>query len=377
MTTPISLGDVPLETLERILDFLDAEEAPSSCSLLVEPSKSIYRSEIQPLKCLSLTCAAMRKIIIPRLFGHLVLKIHVQVGDQEGPTRPADIDSPMCFFNSYRSLLYIKTVVIEFILLTSVGQTEINKGFAAQICGRVMDTLKPQTLRILTPPSLMPYLAIDGYSVPSQDEGWAFDAPLHVLSCERSSESPPGSQVISHQDELCGGRWFCWSSMILNEGSSIKCYSSYEYFHKRPPSLLRSRHVQRLFRWNLSETLRKFEYIAIFPIAPHIREAFRVLQNLHCLEVLSVQFGPHASSEVLSNVERLGKCQLSDLWMEFRECYVEALRFVSEMSTVHRLNTFRPLDWSQYASQIPAGVEEYMPDWTFDGSCFSKPITED
>ena len=365
-----SLKDLPVELVELVIDLLDAE-SPSSRSLLQEPSSQINRSAIQPLKFLSVTCRSLRKLTLPILFKHMVLNIHVQYDKLINPYRRTDITDAVDFIARARLQTRIKTVVVEFILLTSNGRTDLNEGFASNVCSQIMDLLEPQALTIVMPPSLTPYLAMDGYLGPDQDDGWAFDIPIQVLTCRRTSSNPAlqNGQIISRQQECWEGPW---SSVTINEASSVSVYSSYEYYLKRTPSFFRSRHTQRLLRWDWSKTLRHFEYIAIFPTAPHICEVFKVLRNLHCLEVLSVQFGPHESSDIMSNQVRLGKCQISDLWMEFGECYVEAFRFASEMRVAHELRTFEILDWPEYKHQIyhnngNTQLEEYMQGWHLDG----------
>ena len=375
--TPKTLGDLPLELVERIVDFLDVEEKPSSRSIRQEPSSAIIYSDTQPLKCLSTTCRSLRKLTMDKLFKFMVLKMYAQMDIQMDPYRRTEIKEFMNFVARNRLHLRVQSVVVQFILQTSMGQIDLNEGFAGHVCSQIMDLLEPETLTIVTPPSIMPYLAADGYLGPDQADDWAFDTPLHVLTCTRPSKLPTSETgwIMSRQQGSWEGPW---SSITLNEGSSIKVYSSYEYYLKRTPSLFRSRSFQRLIRWNWSSTLRSFEYIAIFPIAPHIHEAFRILRSLDLLEVLSVQFAPHGSSDIISDNERIGKCQISDLWMEFYDCYVEALRFVSEMSNNFQMKMFRSLDWSDYCTRemIKPELEEYLQDWTLDGNCWTKPIEQ-
>ena len=365
-----SLKDLPVELVELVIDFLDAE-SPSSRSLRQEPSSQLCRSAIQPLKCLSVTCRAIRKLTVPILFKYMVLNIHVRFDSLINPYRRTDITDAVDFISRASLQTHIKTVVVELILLTSNGRTNLNEGFASNVCSQIMDLFEPQALTIVMPPSLTPYLAMDGYLGPDQDDGWAFNIPFQVLTCRRTSSNPAfqDGHIISRQQGCWEGPW---SSVVINEASFVSVYSNYEYYLKRTPSFFRSRHTQRLLRWDWSKTLRHFEYIAIFPIEPHIREVFRVLRNLHCLEVLSVQFGPHESSDIMSNQARLGKCQISDLWMEFGECYMEAFCFASEMRAAHELRTFENLDWPEYEHQIyhnnrKAQLEEYMQGWHLDG----------
>lgn len=365
---PGSLGHLPVEIIDSIINFLDHEQRPSSRTLRHEPSVAICESEVAPMKCLSGTCHSLRKLIFPKLFQFLVLRIHVRIDNQVDPYRRADVDDVVRFIARHRML--VKSVVAIFTSRTTVFPTEVNKGFAARLCSQIKEQFEPEILTIAIPPSIIPYLAIGGHLIPSQDESWAFDIPLHVLSFSRTPGQPNRAQEHSN---LHGACWDSqWTSLTLNEGSSIKAYSSYEYYLKRPPSLFGSRHMQRLLRWNWSNTLHNLEYIAIFPIATHIRQVISALRSLHSLEVLSVQFGPHESSTIMSNFERLGKCDIPDLWMEFRECYVEIFRFIGEMS-IASLRAFKSLDWSQYSSQIVNMPEEFIPNWTLDIGYWTKP----
>jgi len=375
-TPPKIFGDLPLELVERIIDVLDARESPSSRALWQEPSSAVTHADIQPLKGLSRTCHSLRSLIVDRLFQTAVLNVDVQLNRK----MHLHWKSELCAFQDFlaRNKLshHLQSVVVQFIVQTPTGRKiHLNKGFAGHICSTIMHLHKPETLTVIIPPSLMPYLAPHGYPGPEHDDAWASNTSPHVLTCVRSSESPTMQTDFNLHPHL--ELWKVhYSSITLNEASSIRMYGSYEYSFKKPLSLFDSRHFQLLIQREWHCWLREFGYIAIFPVALHVHKMFWILRDLHRLEVLSVRFAPTASNTIFSDPPQIGRRHVSKLWVDFRECYWEALEFVRDMSLSHRLKLFRSLDWQNYAGTIKSDVEVFLQEWTFCGDSWSKPTRE-
>lgn len=353
-------GDLPLELVEQIIGVLDTRETPSFRALRQEPSSAITRADIQPLKCLSRTCHSLRSLIVHRLFQTAVLNVDIQLSTK----MQLHWKSEPCAFRDFltRNKLphHLRSVVVQFNVRTPMGpKVRLNKGFAAHVCSTIERLYKPETLKVVIPPALIPYLAPHGYPRPEHDDAWSSNSSSHVLTCVRSSESatmPINSHLHPHSG-LWKGRY---SSITLNEGSSIDMCDSYKYYLKKPPSLFSSRQFQ------LSTWLREFTYIAIFPVYSHVSDIFGNLYYLDRLEILSVQF---ARAGFLSDLPLTGKPPFADPWEDFYRCYRVALRFAHRMSLRHRLRLFQSLDWHKHAEKIEAETREYLPEWTcHDGS---------
>ena len=117
---------------------------------------------------------------------------------------------------------------------------------------------------------------------------WAFNSHYHVLSLSRTSGSVthPGNLVSavsllsSHDQGIAGSPipsdLFSirdWTSLLVNEGSFVPVYSTYEFFHYSLPTLLPVILSPKDSSFTgLQKTLRSFSYIGTFPLSRHIRD---------------------------------------------------------------------------------------------------------
>jgi len=218
-TPPKSFGDLPLELVEQIIDVLDTGETPSSRALRQEPSSAITHADIQPLKCLSRTCHSLRSLTVDRLFQTAVLNVDVHLDKKMHLHRKPELCAFQDFLARHRLSHRLRSVVVQFIVQTPMGRRiDLNKGFAGSLCSEIVHLHEPQTLTIIIPPSLMPYLAPHGHPGPEYDPTWDFHAPSHVLTCVRSSGSP-AMQMDSNMHHYSGLWKDRYSSIILNEAS--------------------------------------------------------------------------------------------------------------------------------------------------------------
>ena len=79
----------------------------------------------------------------------------------------------------------------------------------------------------------------------------------------------------------------------------------------------------------------------------HMIRVLDQLKELHNLQTFTTRLTPHETSSILSDPDRIGKCQLADLWMELEESYAMVANFVQFMGENHSLEEFRPLDCIQ------------------------------
>lgn len=365
ITGRIGLGHLPTELIQRIVFFLDSDQGPSSQKLCREPSSSLVASEHRPLKCLSLTCHSLRYLVISSLFRFTSIEIVV-----DDFLSRATLKNFLDF--AAKNRLRIRSVATWFVLQGSSPEFS-HFSFAAGICSGIVHALEPVTLTIIAPPIVLPQLSFHSHRSVRPVDDWAFDAPLHVLNYSRTSTE----QARAKRDHVAlrsGGWESSWSSTTLNEGSSIKVYGSYEYYLKTAPSVFTYSPFSGPMPW--SDSLRSFTYIAVFPTSTHVRKIYENIGSLHNLQDLSVQFAPTEESSILSDPERIGKCQISDCWMEFHECLLRTLRFASAQSSVHKLTTLTFLDWCRYdtATSIMPDLVNYLRDWTSENDgCWKKP----
>ncbi len=301
-----------------------------------------------------------------RLFQTAVLNVDVQLNSKMRLHWNSELSAFQDFLARYKLSRHLRSLVVQFIVQTPMcHKIDLNKGFAGHICSTIMHLHKPETLTVIIPPSLMPYLVSHGYLGLADVDAWISNAPPHVLTCTRSTESPIMQTDVKLHPHL--GLWKdCYSSITLSEAST-RIYGPYYQYPNNPPSLFGSRQLQLLIKRDWHCWLREFGYIAMFPIILHVHKIFGILRDLHCLEVLVVQFAPTKSNTIFSDSD----------FGDFTKCYREALQFVREMSLSHRLKLFRSLDWRNYAGTIKPDVEVYLQDWTLSGDSWRKPTRED
>ncbi|KAK3936453.1 hypothetical protein QBC46DRAFT_419216 [Diplogelasinospora grovesii] len=110
-----------------------------------------------------------------------------------------------------------------------------------------------------------------------------------------------------------------WTHLLLNEGSSTRVYKTYEFFLKRPPSILGALLGCEEAPNNtplIPPTLKSMSYVAIFPLSYHFNTLVAFLPRI---DHLFVQLVPRNS--ILQDREEMRNVDPSDLWMERNSCY--------------------------------------------------------
>jgi len=110
-----------------------------------------------------------------------------------------------------------------------------------------------------------------------------------------------------------------WTHLLINEGSSTRVYKTYEFFLRRPPSILgallgceEAPNDKPL----IPPTITSMSYIAIFPLSSHFQSLVTFLPRL---DKLYVQLVPR--NDILHDRDEMRNVQPSDLWMERNTCY--------------------------------------------------------
>jgi hypothetical protein len=105
----------------------------------------------------------------------------------------------------------------------------------------------------------------------------------------------------------------------------MRVYRTYEFYHKRPPSILgallgseESPNDTPL----IPNTVKSMAYVGIFPLSSHFNT---LVQHLPRLEKLFVQLVPR-DRDLLTSKEEMRSINPSDLWMERNTCYSHILR---------------------------------------------------
>jgi len=144
-----------------------------------------------------------------------------------------------------------------------------------------------------------------------------------------------------------------WNSLLLNEGSSIRAYATYEWWQREVPSV--SRHPHQAFPYSdkckilpdlvgvdtpdnealISPTIRDMSYIGMFPFSSH----FSCLVNhLPRLDRLYTQLVPR--SDILQDHAKMSQVEAEDLWMERNGSYANLMR---ELFNAPPVNNYKHL----------------------------------
>ena len=301
-----SLLSLPPELFEQIISVLTEGETLSTKLLHEEPSDAMLQSVYHPLKDFSLACHATRQLCIPSLFS--AIRVDIEKADEF--LRFADTNS---LFSRVHSLLLYPG-------LSPQTQDFSNRNIWLPMV-RIIDSALPSVVTVVFTTSL--FQKIVPYELHLSDE-WVFRIPCQVLQLRMPRDqvalSKPSRQALESQNLFQIREW---THCTFNQGSSIKGYSSYEYFLKKVPSIFNPRNYFEISRKMTDggfANLTSLDYIAIFPIN-HMYSFSECIGSMKKLKCLRVQFAPTLSNNVLDDPVAMGKCQHGDLWLELEHCY--------------------------------------------------------
>jgi len=301
----MQLLELPNEILSRIISFFDTP-SPSDASLLQKPSvcwdshdgdspagQCPSHTHITPLKQLSLTSGLVRALTLPILFKHCVLQ-------------PQCLDGFLSCLWKHDLVQRVSSLVVQ----VPGPYSHHHPAWWARLLNQVPAT----RLTIVAPPEVFTELA--GLCSWSTD-AWAFDMAVQVLRFDQSAEAARTEIDEDNLPNFLVAR--PWQDMVINEGSSLMAYTTYEFFLRRTPSLLTALHFHdstpgdRLFAQLLS-----FDFIAIFPFYNHVDEVLKCIRKMTRLERLFVKLCPEPDSTVLRDGIELagGHMDVNDPWNE-------------------------------------------------------------
>lgn len=339
-----SFLDSPAPSDERLHDQPHAH-------MLKEPDLSS-----QNLKNLSLVSKQWRATVLPLLFRNAIWYLDqsdLSLVDLEQSSGPHSMIPLLSFVRDNNLTSYVKTLTLVVVKSTRVRSTggggiEINRSGDSETspdpfgplnrAGRerdmvfnqdtnwlwnlIFDLLDPLRFTIIASPrtlaSLLARMLFLG-------DAWSFYQSHHVLSLSRSQtkvaspdkefevgdtneeeeESTSHAPASAAQSSLSSSiplpakRIPCdlftirpWKALLLNEGSSTRVYKTYEYYHRRPPSMLGALLGAEEFPNDeplIPSTIRDLSYVGIFPLSTHFNT---LVQNLPRVDRLFVQLVP-------------------------------------------------------------------------------------
>ena len=374
------MDKLPTELKLQILSYLDAEP-PSVERFEEEPSLETWtRARIQPLKALSLSSRGWRQLVIPQLYNNFRLHLGTIYSGSEHFTKPFALDESIeALPNVQRLKAFIansnlqKHITSLFVYSDKEWPQEIIHSETGKDCkyegGKFWSAILPlmphlQRLVVLASPPTIAFLI---QILVNMDDAWAFDMPLKGImlgkapqNVGKESASHCSDHAVASQRRLFGGSYgndvldlYAWRRVSINEGSSLKAYSTYEYFHKQPPAIFCGLMAPVLNAVEVQE-LMHVTYFAIFPFADHFKLFFSYLPDLlRSLRSLSVQLAPLPASRLIEDPERVGKAQLGDCWLELERSYLHLGRRIGKLTSSRHsefssFRRFESLDYGHY-----------------------------
>ncbi|KAI0521953.1 hypothetical protein F5B22DRAFT_594836 [Xylaria bambusicola] len=344
---------VPTEILLQVFEYLDSP-APSETHLHDEPGLELLTTQPggprPPLKAVSLVSRSWRSLSLPRLFRHVLWKPNVY-SLSAFTLNPI----PLLRFLSENDLAHrviTFTLVIDFHDPAAVDHQvapRIRTADLEWLWDQIFSVIDPLRFTIFSRPTTLAALLSCMLYL---NDAWFFDIPYHILSFSRSSrqvktgsDGPPSgtstdtrssmpaisstSRCLATDSRQVACPLFTirpWTSLLLNEGSSTKVYRVYEFYLRRPPSILGALLGCEEYPNNvplIPPSVVDFNYIAIFPLASHFQ---MLLEHLPRINRLFVQLQARPESGILENGDEMRHIDPNDLWLERDTSYTVLMR---------------------------------------------------
>ncbi|KAF6827176.1 F-box domain-containing protein [Colletotrichum plurivorum] len=346
----LTVDDLPNEILAQVFSYLD-RPAPSDSKLHDQPSSIMLQNLFfeRDLKTTSTICRRWRAVVLPLLFRHVVwtfdrfeLPLMEETGD------PASAIDLLTFLRENNLFSYVKTLTmfVEDAMggLSTQGASNVElmeTGFASKasysedynwLWRTLFAHVDPMRLTIISSPQVLARLLSRMLFL---GDAWNFDMPQHILSLSRkdkksvtakdkektTASSSRQTSEIPHQMYVPCDLFTIrpWQALLLNEGSSTRAYKTYEYYLKRPPSILGALLGAEEFPNDeplIAPSIRDLSYVGIFPLSSHFNT---LVQNCPRLDRMFVQLVPR--NDVLNDAEEMRNIDISDLWMERNSAY--------------------------------------------------------
>jgi hypothetical protein len=349
MASKTAIADLPNELLAYIFSFLDLP-APSTTRLHDQPSPDLLRLDQsqRSLKNASLVSHLWRAVALPLLFKHVLwyldawdfpsLFSSIQDGDAPPPLRflrgkglRGDwVESFVVILEDSKGGYPDVTIKFLDLDLSGMDETLAYGRDYNWLWDAIFEDVDPLRFTLIARPRLMAMVL--SRSLFLGDE-WSFTSAEHVLSLTRPDRAlpptcapdpgPRPSSTTSSSSSSSSHLFACrpWTGVLLNEGSQTRVYKTYEFFLKRPPSILAALLGAEQTSPNndplLGPYVSNLSYVAIFPLSSHFRTLVANLPPR--LDRLFVQLVPR--NDILTDRREMKHIDANDLWMERNTAY--------------------------------------------------------
>ncbi|RYP74148.1 hypothetical protein DL771_003206 [Monosporascus sp. 5C6A] len=405
---PITIGDMPPEVMLHIFDFVaGAAPSVGSLHEQPTVSLLDGECGSQNLKRASLVSRAWRSLALPLLFRHVLWRPRV-TSLSAFTLNPIPLlrfleENELVANHHHRSGGGVETftLVVNFVedgwgagddahphahrhSRTGIGGPRIRSVDLEWLWDQLFSVVDPLRFTIMAPPTtLAAFLSRTLFL----DDAWAFDMPYHILSLSRTRRGEEalskrrnmegslsaaaakghGGKASSSQTQAAGpsrgstssrrpsrrkkqappSPLFTirpWTALLLNEGSSTRVYQTYEYFLRRPPSLLGALlGCEEEGPHNdgnappplIPQTVSDLSYVAVFPLSSHVEATLAPHLPPHVVR-LFVRLTPTPKSRLFleENSDEMRRVDPADLWMERNAAYQSLMReFVAAFSS--------------------------------------------
>ena len=248
------------------------------------------------------------------------------------PQLPKTFRTFATFVSDYGLKRHIESAVVytnKEYELRPIARADASLYYAiSDLWNQIFSCIDPVRLIVAAPPSALAGLL--DTSILSADT-WAFEMKCHYLELRQ-----PKTEKSHRHTEGCGRQYGHglinirpWIHVGYNEGSSVTAYSTYEYHLKQSPKILYLLLVRLCKEVQDCCNIRSFSFIAVFPFSTNIVTTIRALQKVRTIRSFHFQVAPGEESKLLEDPKRIGRAQLSDLWLEWNESYSAIARFLA------------------------------------------------
>ncbi|PQE23676.1 F-box domain-containing protein [Rutstroemia sp. NJR-2017a BVV2] len=376
-SSPTTIEDLPNELLANIIAHLDLP-APSTshAALHDEPTLEITHSKNTYLKSFSRVSKLWRQTAIPLLFKHA--RYVLRYTQEEDKPILNDLIGPFLKFTQEHQLSKIITTFTLVVREKKISNCPDNRkrtGEFDSFWRALFRVIDPTTVLIAAPAEALG--ALTSARIHTSDD-WTFNCPCHYLRLQRkalptdtltvkdepreedsfmntlprglfpeylsevghihsSSPASPSTEAFTFQSQFeeraemleeiryaISAEIFDlkpWTSLLLNEGSSLRAYSTWQWGERSPPSILHNLVGDEEITALIRPGIKDFEYICIFPMASHFS---RLSTALPRLDRLYIQLVPR--NGILDNKTQMKGIEPEDLWMERNNCYALLMR---------------------------------------------------
>ena len=382
------LEQLPVELQDAIISFLYTGP-PSSEAFNYRPNGKLLGQCLEKtLKSLSCCSSRLRTVTLPHLFRYASFRLE-RLGEF------------LQFVSSHGLEREVESAVVLVSQNDGYGVDKVEWLNEARPFARLFDALP--LISSLTLQCATASLGSLTNQVLHSPSDRTFDMPYHNVRLEKvlaraacDYRAQPSGEEFDGLDKSVGRLLLDeqpftvnpfnvqpWTSLSVNEGSFLRAYTQYEYYMRKPISILVEPSSETTFHLprDLLRRLDHFAYTAIFPFYNHFSSVMSFIEsempNLHTLTLcLSPDPSEYDTVAVQETQESSGKIDFNDPWTELETAYDIAgahVRYRGEISGLQRLRVIRSIDWTfggeiQNIVQARFGEQiESLGGWEFVG----------